>query len=81
MRIGDEIGRAYRSFAEAQVRARVAARFFAVVGEIRLRVKIGFIADDFDGIFIRAHGAVRAQAIKQALGLILVAERNFISHG
>lgn len=38
------------------------AGFLGVADEVRLAVKVGGVADDLDGILIRAHGAVRTHA-------------------
>jgi len=49
-------------FAKPQMGLRNAARLFGVVGEIRLGVKVGVVANDFNGVFVGAHRAVRTQA-------------------
>ena len=48
IRLGDQIRRADRVLAEAQVADRYAARLLRVVSEVRLRIKIGVVADNFD---------------------------------
>lgn len=56
-----EVRRAYRIGAEAQVRNREAAALLGVVHEVRLGVVGGSVADDFNGVFVRADRAVRAE--------------------
>ena len=69
---GDEIGRidlvgaADGGIAKAQVADGQAAGLLGVVGEIGLRVLIGVVADDLDGILVGADGTVRAQTIELA---------------
>ena len=64
---GDEVGAVDQvraldgRLAEAEVRNGDAARLFRVVEEVSLRVHVGVVADDLDGIFVGAHGAVRAR--------------------
>ena len=41
------------------------AGLFRVIDKIALRVIVRFLADDFDGIFVRADRAVRAEAVEQ----------------
>ena len=55
-----------RRLAEAQVRNRQTAGLLGVVSEVRLRVHIGVVADDLDGVLVRADGAVRAEAVELA---------------
>ena len=62
----DEVRRLNGRFAETEVRNGDAARFFGIVEEIRLRVHIRVVADDLDGILVRADGAVRAEAVELA---------------
>ena len=62
IRLADEIGGFDRLLAEAQVGNRHAARLFGVIGEIALRIHIGMVADNLDGVFVRTDGAIRAQA-------------------
>ena len=59
-------GRLDRRLAEAQVGNGQTAGLLGVVSEVRLRVHIGVVADDLDGVLVRADGAVRAQAIELA---------------
>ena len=67
---GDEIGLrnqiagVNRLRTEAQMRNRHRARFLGVVNEVALRVVVGVLADDLDGILVGAHRAVRAQAVE-----------------
>ena len=53
--------------AETQVRNGHAAGFLGVVLEVRLHVFFGMVADDFDGVLVRANRAVAAQAPELAL--------------
>ena len=64
----DQIGRFDRFLAEPQVRYGDAAGFLGVVGEIRLRVHVGVIADDLDRGLVRADRAVGAEAPELAGG-------------
>ena len=52
--------------AKAQVADGQAAGLLGVVGEIGLRVLIGVVADDLDGVLVGADGTVRAQTIELA---------------
>ncbi len=56
-----QIGRFNRLLAEPQMGYRGAAGFLAVVGEIALRIQIGMVANDLDGRFVGAYGAVGTQ--------------------
>ncbi len=49
---------------EAQVRHRHRARLLRVVDKIALRVIVGVLADNLDGILVGAHGSIRAQAVE-----------------
>ena len=51
--------------AEAQVRGGHRAGLLGVVNEIALREVVGLFADDLDGVLVRAHRAVGAQAVEQ----------------
>jgi len=64
---GNQVSRAYRLGAEAQMRDGNRAGFFRVVNEIALGVQIGRFADNFNGVFIGADRAVAAQAVKHGL--------------
>ena len=50
-----------RSFAEAEVRNRYAARLLGVVSKICLRVHICMVADDLNGVLVCADCTVRAE--------------------
>ena len=63
----DEVGRADHVAAEAEVRDRDAAGLLGVVLEVALRVVLGVVADDLDGVLVRADRAVRAEAPEHAL--------------
>ena len=69
---GGEVGRVDlvrgldRRLAKAQVGNGQAAGLLGVVGEIRLSVHVGVVADDLDGVLVRADGAVRAETIELA---------------
>ncbi len=56
------VGGLDRFVPETQMGNRQAAGFLGIVGEIALRVHIGVIADDLDGVLVRADGAVCAKA-------------------
>ena len=61
VRVVNEVRRIDRRLAEAQMRHRDAAGLLRVVGEIRLRIHVGLVADDLDGTLVRADRAVRAK--------------------
>ena len=46
---------------------RDTARLFGIVEEIALSVHIGMVADDLDGVFVRANGTIGTQAVEHAL--------------
>ncbi|OQC55923.1 MAG: hypothetical protein BWX54_01657 [Verrucomicrobia bacterium ADurb.Bin018] len=60
--------------AEPQVRDRARAGLLRVIHEVALRVEIGFLANDLDGVFVGAHGAVRAEAEEHGVGDLGVAD-------
>ena len=62
----DQVGGHDRALAEAQVADGDAAGLLGIVAEVRLRVHIGVVADDLDGVLVRAHGAVGAEAVEHA---------------
>jgi len=64
----DQVRAVDRVGAEAQVRRRARAGLFRVVHEVALRVEIGFLADDLDGVLVCAHGAVGAEAEEHRVG-------------
>ena len=51
---------------ETQVRDGDGAGFLGVVNEVALGEEVGLFADDLDGVFIRADGAVRAETNEDA---------------
>ena len=57
----DVIGGGYGLFTEPQVGNGNAARLFGVIGKISLSVKVGVVADDFNGVFVGTDGTVRAE--------------------
>ena len=63
----DQIGRADRLRAEAQVGNRHRAGFFRVIDEVALCIVVGFLADDLDAVLVGADGAVRAEAEEDRL--------------
>ena len=65
VRLRNQVAGVNRLRSEAQVRDRHRAGFLRIVNKISLPVVVGVFADDLDGILVRAHRAVRAQAIKQ----------------
>ena len=64
VRFRNQVAGVDRLRSEAQVRDRHRAGFLRVVDEISLRVIVGVLADDLDGVLVRAHRAVRAQAVE-----------------
>jgi hypothetical protein len=75
----DQVGGLDRCLAETQVGDGDAARFFGVVGEIRLGVHVGVVADDLDGALVGADGAVGPQAPELALDRAFGATSNPVS--
>ena len=63
----DVVAAADRRIAEAQVADRHAAGLLRVVLEVGLHVLVGVVADDLDGVLVRADGAVAAQTPELAL--------------
>ena len=57
--------------AEAQVGLGESAGLLGVVHEICLAVQVGGVADDLDGVFVGAHGAVGAHSPDFHVGLSL----------
>ena len=57
----DEVCGLDRSLTETQVRNCNAAGLLGVVSEVCLRVHVGVVADDLDGVLVSANGAVRAK--------------------
>ena len=64
----DQIGALDGLLAKAQVGYGDAARLFGVVGKVSLRKHVGVVADDLDGVFVRADRAVRTQTPEFAGG-------------
>ncbi len=58
VRTVDQIGRLNGRLAETEVRNGDAARFFGIVEEVCLRIHIGMVADDLDGILVCADRTV-----------------------
>ena len=50
------------AFAETQVRNGYAARFLGVICKVSLRIHIGMVADDLDGVLVCTDGTVRAES-------------------
>ena len=63
----DVVGTLYGLVAEAQMADGNAARLLRVVLEVRLNVLVGVVADDLDGVLVRADRAVAAQTPELAL--------------
>ncbi len=61
------VGAADGAVAETQVRDGHAAGLLRVVLEVGLDILVGVIADDLDGVLVRAHGAIAAKAPELAL--------------
>jgi len=59
-----EPGGLHRTGPEAEVGDGGGAGLLAVVDEVGLRVVVGLLADDLDGVLVRADGAVRAEAVE-----------------
>ena len=57
----DEVCGLDRSLTETQVRNCNAAGLLGVVSEVCLRVHVGVVADDLDGVLVSANGAIRAK--------------------
>ena len=62
--LADQVSRADRLGAEAQVGHRDRSGFFGVVNEIALGLEPGGFADDFDAAFVGTDGAIGTQAIE-----------------
>ena len=58
----NQIGRLDRLLTKAEVGGRYAAGLFGIIGEITLRIHIGIVADNLDGVLICADGTIRAKA-------------------
>src|SRR5699024_2652182 len=67
VRLVDIIRRLDRLVAKAQVRNGYAAGLLGVVLEVRLNILVGVVADDLDGVLVRADRAVAAEAPELAL--------------
>ena len=67
----DEIGTPDRTRTKTEVRYSHRARFLGVVNKITLRVVWSFFADDLDGVFVGAHGSVRAEAPENRAHLVV----------
>ena len=67
VRLINIVGAADRAVAEAEMRNRHAARLLGVVLEVGLHILVGVVADDLDGVLVRADRAVAAQAPELAL--------------
>ena len=65
----DQVGRADRLRAEAQVRDGDRARLLRVVDEVALGEQVGALADDLDRRLVGADRAVRAEAEEHRLDL------------
>lgn len=62
----DEVSASDGLVAETQVGDCDTARLFGVVCKVCLRVFVGVVADDFDGVLVCADGAVRAETVELA---------------
>ena len=60
----DEILGLYRRISETEVRNGYAARLLRIVEEISLRVLVRMVADNFNGVFIRADSSVRTETVE-----------------
>src|SRR5262245_11709072 len=61
----DEIGRTNWLRAKPEMGDRRGTRLFGIVHKISLSVIVSVLADDFDGIFVGADGAVGTEAVKE----------------
>ena len=61
IRLFDQVRLMDRLLAETQIGNCDAARFFRIVGKIRLYMHIGMIPDDFDRIFVGSDSTVRTE--------------------
>jgi len=85
VRLVDEIGGFDRFFTKTQVGDGDTARFFRVIGEIALRIHIGMVTDNFDGVFVRADRTVGAQtpefagvgALRSGIRILFHLQRQF----
>ncbi len=64
----DEVFRLYGRIAETEVGNRDAARLLGVVEEVRLRVLVGVVADNLDGVLVCANGTVGTETVELAGG-------------
>ena len=80
IRAADQIGGTDRFRPEPQMRHGHAAGFLGIINEITLGVIVRAFADDFDGILVRAHRAVGAQAVKHRANHIVRLGRKFVVH-
>ena len=78
-RAPDEIGRTEVARPEAQERDRDGARLLGIVDEVALRVVLGFLADDLDGVLVGAHRAVGAEAEEDGAHYVLPSMSNSAS--
>ena len=62
----NQIGRLNGSLAKAQMGNGKSARLFGIIFKIALSVHVCMVADNFNGILIRAYSAVRAQTVEFA---------------
>ena len=67
VRLVDIVRRLDRLVAKTQVRNGYAAGLLGVVLEVRLNILVGMVADDLDGVLVRADRAVAAKAPELAL--------------
>ena len=63
--VRDQVAGVQRLRSEAQMRNGDGAGLLRIVNEVALRVVVGFLADNLDGVLVRADRAVRAQAVEQ----------------
>ena len=77
----DIVGRADRLLAEAQMALRDAEGLLRVVLKVRLTVHIGRVADDLDGVLVRADRAVGAEAPELAADRALRLGQKRRAHG
>src|SRR5215831_16047976 len=75
VRLRNQVGRANRLLAEAQMRGGHCARLLRVVYEVALDVQVSFFTDDLDRVFVRADRAVRAQSVEHRAHRLCILNR------
>src|SRR5713226_6350703 len=63
---GNQVAGADRLRSKPQVRDGHGARLFGVIDEVALRVVVGTLAYDLDGVLVRANGAISTQTVEHS---------------